>query len=80
MTGFTPTREQRAIIEYPPVPLRVVAGAGTGKTTTIVERIARVSVDVRGHFHGQANLFEFGLCPLHEESPKTLLFDPLHRQ
>ncbi len=40
MTGFTPTREQRAIIEYPPVPLRVVAGAGTGKTTTIVERLA----------------------------------------
>ncbi len=40
MTAFIPTREQRAIIDYPPVPLRVVAGAGTGKTTTIVERLA----------------------------------------
>ncbi len=39
-TAFTPTQEQLAIIEYPPVPLRVVAGAGTGKTTTIVERLA----------------------------------------
>ncbi len=40
MTEFVPTAQQRAIIEYPPVPLRVVAGAGTGKTTTIVERLA----------------------------------------
>jgi len=40
MTEFIPTPEQRAIIEYPPVPLRVVAGAGTGKTTTIVKRLA----------------------------------------
>ncbi len=40
MTVFVPTPEQRAIIEYPPVALRVVAGAGTGKTTTIVERLA----------------------------------------
>ena len=40
MTGFIPTPEQRAIIDYPPVPLRVAAGAGTGKTTTIVERLA----------------------------------------
>ena len=37
---FSPTPEQRAIIEYPPLPLRVVAGAGTGKTTTIVHRLA----------------------------------------
>jgi DNA helicase-2/ATP-dependent DNA helicase PcrA len=40
MTEFIPTPEQQAIIEYPPVPLRVAAGAGTGKTTTIVERLA----------------------------------------
>ncbi len=42
MTKFVPTAEQQAIIDYPPVPLRVVAGAGTGKTTTIVERFAAV--------------------------------------
>ena len=40
MSEFIPTPEQRVIIEYPPVPLRVAAGAGTGKTTTIVERLA----------------------------------------
>ena len=40
MTEFIPTPEQLAIIEYPPVPLRVAAGAGTGKTTTIVKRLA----------------------------------------
>jgi len=37
---FRPTQEQRQIIAYPAEPLRVAAGAGTGKTTTIVERIA----------------------------------------
>ena len=39
---FTPTAEQRAIIEYPMLPLRVIAGAGTGKTTTIVHRLAHL--------------------------------------
>ncbi len=39
---FRPTEEQRLIIEYPAEPLRVAAGAGTGKTTTIVERIAHL--------------------------------------
>ncbi|MDJ0663860.1 MAG: ATP-dependent DNA helicase [Acidimicrobiia bacterium] len=39
---FTPTAEQRAIIEYPLLPLRVIAGAGTGKTTTIVHRLAHL--------------------------------------
>jgi ATP-dependent DNA helicase UvrD/PcrA len=38
---FNPTREQRSIIDFPAEPLRVAAGAGTGKTTTIVERLAR---------------------------------------
>jgi DNA helicase-2/ATP-dependent DNA helicase PcrA len=38
--NFDPTPEQRAVIEYPLQPLRVVAGAGTGKTTTIVHRLA----------------------------------------
>ncbi|MBU1494511.1 MAG: ATP-dependent helicase [Actinobacteria bacterium] len=34
-----PTPEQRAIIEYPLLPLRVTAGAGTGKTTTMALRL-----------------------------------------
>ncbi len=38
---FKPTDEQRRIIGYDPVHLRVAAGAGTGKTTTIVERLVR---------------------------------------
>lgn len=37
---FIPTPEQSAIIDYPLQPLRVIAGAGTGKTTTIVHRLA----------------------------------------
>jgi DNA helicase-2/ATP-dependent DNA helicase PcrA len=37
---FDPTPEQLAIIGYPLAPLRVAAGAGTGKTTTIVHRLA----------------------------------------
>ncbi len=40
--NFVPTPEQRAIIEYPLLPLRVIAGAGTGKTTTIVHRLAHL--------------------------------------
>ncbi len=38
--SITPTTEQRRIIEYPLEPLRVAAGAGTGKTTTIAMRLA----------------------------------------
>ncbi len=34
-----PTPEQRSIIEYPLRPLRVTAGAGTGKTTTMALRL-----------------------------------------
>jgi DNA helicase-2/ATP-dependent DNA helicase PcrA len=41
MSGFTPSPEQRAILDHPlDVPLRVAAGAGTGKTTTIALRLA----------------------------------------
>jgi len=40
MTRFMPSPEQAAIIDYPPEPLRIAAGAGTGKTTTIVHRLA----------------------------------------
>lgn len=42
---FHPTGEQRAIIDHPLEPLRVAAGAGTGKTTTIVKRLARAVRD-----------------------------------
>lgn len=38
---FVPSPEQLAIIGAPLSPLRVAAGAGTGKTTTIVERLVR---------------------------------------
>ena len=38
--AFRPTDEQRAIIDHASEPLRVAAGAGTGKTTTIVHRLA----------------------------------------
>ncbi len=35
-----PTPQQRAIIDFPLEPLRVTAGAGTGKTTTMAWRLA----------------------------------------
>jgi DNA helicase-2/ATP-dependent DNA helicase PcrA len=41
-TEFRPSDEQLSIIEYSYEPLRIAAGAGTGKTTTIVERIAHL--------------------------------------
>ncbi len=42
---FVPSAEQAAIIDAPLMPLRVAAGAGTGKTTTIVERLVRIIND-----------------------------------
>ena len=33
---------QKECIEHPPSPLMIIAGAGTGKTTTIVGRIAHL--------------------------------------
>jgi len=39
-TGMVLTPEQQAIVDHPLDPLRVSAGAGTGKTTTIVLRLA----------------------------------------
>ncbi len=36
---FTLTPEQQAVVDHPPEPLRVAAGAGTGKTATVVERL-----------------------------------------
>ena len=35
----TPTPQQRAVIEAPPAPLLVVAGAGSGKTETMASRV-----------------------------------------
>ena len=40
MTPFSPTPEQAKIIGHGPESLRISAGAGTGKTTTIVQRLA----------------------------------------
>lgn len=42
------THEQRAVVDHPLGPLRVAAGAGTGKTTTMADRLIRfiVSSDV----------------------------------
>ena len=37
---FSPSPEQRAVIEYPLQPLRVAAGAGSGKTGTMAMRLA----------------------------------------
>ncbi len=42
---FQLTPEQEAIVEYPLAPLRVAAGAGTGKTTTIVLRLKALIAD-----------------------------------
>ncbi|MDQ4097523.1 MAG: ATP-dependent helicase, partial [Actinomycetota bacterium] len=39
MTAFTPTPEQRAAITAPLQPLLLIAGAGTGKTTVMAQRI-----------------------------------------
>ncbi len=45
MTGaprLVPTPEQQDVIDHPLEPLRVAAGAGTGKTTTMALRLARL--------------------------------------
>ena len=39
---ITLSSEQQAVVDYPLRPLRVSAGAGTGKTTTVSYRIARL--------------------------------------
>ena len=42
MSTIRPSPEQQAIIDYPLEPLRVDAGAGTGKTTTMALRLAQL--------------------------------------
>lgn len=42
MTAFQPSPEQQAIVDFPLRPLRVDAGAGTGKTTTMALRLAQL--------------------------------------
>lgn len=42
---FIPSDEQTAILNHPLVPLRIAAGAGTGKTTTLAHRISKLVSD-----------------------------------
>ena len=42
MTAFLPSDEQSAIIGAPIGPMRIAAGAGTGKTTTLAHRIGHL--------------------------------------
>jgi DNA helicase-2/ATP-dependent DNA helicase PcrA len=44
MNGFVPSSEQQAIIDAPLISARVAAGAGTGKTTTISQRVRHLVV------------------------------------
>ncbi|MCH8069340.1 MAG: ATP-dependent helicase [Candidatus Marinimicrobia bacterium] len=39
---FIPNTQQKIAIEYPPAPLMILAGAGTGKTSTIIHRIGHL--------------------------------------
>ena len=43
--GFVPNDRQRQAIEHVHGPMLVVAGAGTGKTTVLVERFVRAVCD-----------------------------------
>jgi len=45
-TLLVPTSAQREAVEHPGGPLLVLGGAGTGKTTTLVERFAHLAEDV----------------------------------
>ncbi|MEE8436870.1 MAG: ATP-dependent helicase, partial [Candidatus Neomarinimicrobiota bacterium] len=38
-SGFTPNQAQKRAIEHPPAPLMILAGAGTGKTWTLIQRL-----------------------------------------
>ncbi len=45
MSRFVPSEEQRLILDHPLTSLRVSAGAGTGKTTTVAQRVVRLVTD-----------------------------------
>ncbi len=45
MSGFVPSNEQQAIIDAPLMSVRVAAGAGTGKTTTVSHRVRHLVDD-----------------------------------
>ena len=45
MAHIVPTPQQQRVVAHPAEPLRVSAGAGTGKTATIVERLAAAVED-----------------------------------
>ncbi len=43
---FKPSEEQRAIIyEQPQIPMRLIACAGAGKTTTLIQRLLHLIMD-----------------------------------
>lgn len=44
LRGFEPSEEQRRAIDYPPEPLAIIAGAGSGKTAVMAARIAHLVV------------------------------------
>ena len=39
---LSPNSKQRSAIEHPPAPLMILAGAGTGKTFTLENRIIHI--------------------------------------
>lgn len=50
-TAFVATEEQRVAIEHAPEPLLVVAGAGTGKTSVMAERILHLVLSGQAAAH-----------------------------
>ena len=44
-SGIDLTEEQRTAVEWGDGPLMVLAGAGTGKTTVVVERVRHLLAD-----------------------------------
>lgn len=46
LRNFGPAPEQQAVVDYPLAPVRVAAGAGTGKTATIAMRIVRLVTEL----------------------------------
>lgn len=46
MTGYVRTPEQLDVVAHPLVPLRIAAGAGTGKTATVTDRIGHAIAEL----------------------------------